>query len=84
MFLKYWINLFGSPNTVFNDNGGEFPSKEFIDFCKNFNMNVKTTAAEAPCSNGICERQNAILKVRNDTVIGKLPLLGQLMRKTVL
>ena len=52
-----------------------------------FNMKVKTTAA-APWSNGICERHNAtirnILKMRNDNVIGKLPLLGQLVRKTVL
>ena len=27
MFLKYWISLFGSSNTVFSDNGGEFVSK---------------------------------------------------------
>ena len=53
MFLKYWISLFGSPNTVLGDNGGEFVSKEFIDFCENFNMKVKITAAEAPWSNGI-------------------------------
>ena len=72
MFLKYWISLFGSPSKVFSDNGGEFVSKEFIDFCENFKMKVKTTAAEAPWSNSICERHNAImtdiiLKVRNDT-----------------
>ena len=39
---------------------------------ENFNMNVKTAAAEAPWCNGICERHDAvitdiILKVRNDT-----------------
>ena len=72
MFLKYCISLFGSPNTIFSDSGGEFVSKEFIDFCENFNMKIKATAAEAPWSNGICERHNAIitdiiLKVRNDT-----------------
>ena len=70
--LKYRICLFGSPNTIFSDNGGEFVSKEFIDFCENFNIKVKTTAAEAPWSNRICERHNAIityiiLKVKNDT-----------------
>ena len=72
MFLKYWISLFGTPNILFSDNGGEFVSKDFIDFCENFNMKVTTTAAEAPWSNGICERHNAIitdiiLKVENDT-----------------
>ena len=75
MFLKYCISLFGSPSTIFSDSGGEFVSKEFIDFCENFNMKIKATAAEAPWSNGICERHNAIitdiiLKVRNDTECG--------------
>ena len=41
IFLKYWVSLFGSPNTVFSNNGGEFVSKEFIDFCGNFNMKVQ-------------------------------------------
>ena len=71
-FLKYWISLFGSLNTALSDNGGEFISKEFIDLCENFNMKVKTIAAEAAWSNGICEHDNAIitdiiLKVRNYT-----------------
>ena len=34
MFLKYWISLFGSPNTVFSGKGGEFTSKEFTDYCE--------------------------------------------------
>ena len=33
IFPKYWISLFGSPNTVFGDNGGEFVWKQFIGFC---------------------------------------------------
>ena len=66
MFLKHCINLFGSPNIVFSGNGGEF-----IDFCETFIMKVKTAAAEAPWSNGICEHHNVIitdiiLKVKND------------------
>ena len=28
---------------------------------KNFNIKIKTTAAESPWSNGICERHNAII-----------------------
>ena len=42
MFLKYLISLFGSPNTISSDNRGEFVSKEFVDFCENFNMKAKT------------------------------------------
>ena len=54
---------------MFSDNGGEFGSKNF-DFCENFNIKIKTTAAESPWSNDICERHNAIitetLKVNED------------------
>ena len=56
MLLKYWTSLFGSPDTVFSDNRGESASKEFIDFCENFNMKVKTTAAEALWGNAIYGR----------------------------
>ena len=71
-FLKHWISIFGTPISVFSDNGGEFVSKDFIDFCENFNIKIKTTAAESPWSNGICERHNAIitetlLKVKEDS-----------------
>ena len=72
MFLNHWISLFGSPNSVFCDNRGEFVLKEFIDFCENLNMKAKTTAAEASWSNNICDRNSdittdIILKVRNYT-----------------
>ena len=60
-FLRNWISIFGSPSKVFSDNGGEFFSREFVDFCENFNIKVSTTPSESPWSNGICERHNAIL-----------------------
>ena len=43
-----------------------------IDFCENFNIKIKTIAAEFPWSNGICEHHKAIitetlLKVKEDS-----------------
>ena len=68
-FLKHWISIFGTLVSVFSDNGGEFVSKNFFDFCENFNIKIKT-AVESPWSNDICERHNAIitetLKVNED------------------
>ena len=69
--MKQWISIFGTPNSIYIDNGGEFVSKDVIDFCENFNIEIKATPAESPCSNEICERHNAIitkmlLKVKND------------------
>ena len=51
--------------------GGEFESSEFKDMCENFNIKVETTPAEAPWSNGICERHNytlteTLLKIKED------------------
>ena len=60
--MKHWISIFENPVLVFSDNGGEFMSKDFIDFCENFDIKIKPTAAESPWSNGICERHNTIIK----------------------
>ena len=40
---------------VLVDNGGEFNNGEFTSLCENFNINIKTTAAESPWSNGLIE-----------------------------
>ena len=59
---------------MFSDNGGELVSKDFTDFCENFNIKTKATAAESPWSNGICEYHNAIitetLKMKEDSNCG--------------
>ena len=56
-----WIKVFGPPKKYFSDNGGEFNNSEFRDLCEAMNIVIKTTAAEAPWSNGLCERHNAVL-----------------------
>ena len=59
--FKIWISIFGSPMAVLVDNGGEFNNGEFTSLCENFNINIKTTAAESPWSNGLIERHNSVL-----------------------
>ena len=61
-FLQCWISLFGAPQKVISDNGGEFDSNEFRDLCENVNITVKTTPAYSPWSNGLCEKHNHMLK----------------------
>lgn len=60
-FFKSWIAVFGPPQKVLSDNGGEFANAAFIDLCQNFNINFLTTAAEAPWSNGLVEKHNGII-----------------------
>ena len=59
--LQRWIALFGAPNKILSDNGGEFNNQELQDMSKNLNIEVMTTAAESPWSNGVCGRHNAVI-----------------------
>ena len=70
--LKHWVALFGTPDTILSDNGGEFNNDLLRDVAELLNTKVLATAAESPWSNGIVERHNAvignmILKIIHDT-----------------
>ena len=60
-FFKSWVAIFGAPQKVLSDNGGEFANAKFMDMCQNLNINFLTTAAEAPWSNGLVEKHNGII-----------------------
>ena len=64
-----WISIFGPPQKVFSDNGGEFIGDKTIAMCNAFNIEPKFTASESPFSNGICERHNALIGNMTEKVI---------------
>ena len=69
--LCYWVKWFGCPGKFLSDNGGEFINDELVDLAEKCNITIKTTGAESPWSNGLCERHNALIsrnihKVRLD------------------
>ena len=59
--FRIWICIFGPPQKFLSDNEGEFSNSSFRDMCETMNIVVKTTAAESPWSNGLCERHNGVL-----------------------
>ena len=70
--FKYWISVFGAPEKILSDNGGEFCNPAMRDLAERFNLNLVTTAAESPWSNGLVERHNLIMgemieKTQEDT-----------------
>jgi len=67
--LRVWISVYGSPQQILTDNGGEFANAEFIHFCEQFGITIRTTAAESPWSNGIVERANQTLARSMDRII---------------
>lgn len=66
--LNSWVALFGTPQRMLSDNGGEFNNGEVIEMCEKMNIKVECTAAESPWSNGVNERHNGLL----GTMIEKL------------
>jgi transposase InsO family protein len=40
------------------DNGGEFTSKEFMEYCSNHGIKRKFFVARTPQQNGVVERKN--------------------------
>ena len=60
--IEMWIGTgIGSPGMFLADNGGEFSSIDFTDMCENLNIRVMHTAAQSPFSNGLCERNHAVI-----------------------
>ena len=48
----------GAPKCLYSDNEGEFNNTEVHYMAKNFSIEIKTTAAYIPWSNGLLERHN--------------------------
>ena len=69
--IHRWISVHGPPHRLFSDNGGELNNEEMRDMSEKFNIELKTTAAYSPWSNGLLERHNQtlteiLLKIKKD------------------
>lgn len=60
-FCKSWVAIFGRPEQTLVDNGREFCNQDLTDLCQNLMININTTAAFSPWSNGVVERHNGLL-----------------------
>ena len=72
LLFTRWISLFGPPNKFLSDNGCEFNNAEMRELGEVFNVEILTTSAESPWSNGACERLNGLLgdsvtKIRHES-----------------
>ena len=61
--------MFGPPQKILSDNGGEFQGEKWESICEAFNTIHRTTAAELPFSNGIYERHNLLIAEMTEKVI---------------
>ena len=60
--LEEYIADYGTPQSIVLDNGGEFTSKEFQNFCHSHHITLYYTTPYHPQGNGITERMHRTLK----------------------
>ena len=58
--MKHWVAVWGLMKYVMFDNGGEFSNSEMREVTSILNVEVYTTPAESPWSNGLCERNHQV------------------------
>ena len=61
-FLSNNFNLYGIPEKIKSDKGGAFISKEYKEFCKNRNIEIKYCTPRLHTGNGVVERAIQTLK----------------------
>jgi transposase InsO family protein len=61
LFFTDIVHRFGVPNCIITDNGTQFTSKKFLDFCDNHHIRVLWSAVAHPKTNGQVERANGMV-----------------------
>ena len=60
-FADNWVGVFGAPRRVLSDNGTQYTSQLFEDFCKSNNIEHIKSTPYNPQGNGVAERINRTL-----------------------
>ena len=81
---QMWLPPLGAPRQIVADQGREFVSQEFADWCASRSVLLWHAAVQAPCQNGLAERSGGILKALVSAVVkGKVVIGDANMRNTV-
>jgi transposase InsO family protein len=60
-FFTDIIHQFGVPNSIITDNGSQFTSRKFLEFCDDHHIHVDWAAVAHPQTNGQVERANGMI-----------------------
>ena len=61
-FTENLIRVFGAPRKILNNNGLELQNDKVRRMTERFGIEILSTAADSPWSNGICERMVGMIK----------------------
>ncbi|KAI8519243.1 hypothetical protein Bbelb_025000 [Branchiostoma belcheri] len=69
-FMELWLACgYGIPEQIMVDNGGAFTAEEIMEFTSRMNIKVNSTAGHSPFSNGVCERNHAVMDVMLEKLV---------------
>jgi hypothetical protein len=60
-FIKSIVFRFGVPHSIITDNGTNFTSKEFKDYCEGLGIKLKFASVAHPKTNGQVEKANGLI-----------------------
>src|SRR3954463_2052431 len=60
-FIESIVYRFGVPHSIITDNGSNFISKEFQDFCEDLGINITYASVTHPQTNGQVEKANGLV-----------------------
>lgn len=66
-----------------SDNGGEFTSKEFIQFCENHGIKREFSAPKTTQQNGVVERKKITVQEAARTMLNEAKLIGKFWRDAI-
>ena len=79
-FMSMWIGLFGPPQKIRLDQGGEWES-DFIQLLKAHSIHSEFVGSHSPWSNGYAERHGALLGVAVQANVDEKQLTGRSQMK---
>ena len=88
--FEKWVSIFGAPDVIHSDQGSNFNSRVFNEFCRSYNITKTKTAPYHPQSNALCERlfrtvKDMIFCIKNERGIdwpNALPYIEMALRGT--
>jgi transposase InsO family protein len=60
-FIKSIVFCFGVPHSIITDNGTNFTSKEFKNYCESLGIKLKFASVAHPKTNGQVEKANGLI-----------------------
>src|SRR4051812_33218717 len=60
-FFQSIVYKFGVPHSIITNNGTNFTSKEFQDFCEGLDINITYASVAHPQTNGQVEKTNGLV-----------------------